>query len=142
METMSDRLFFSLSRIHYRLASYFKNEFKKRGIDMSPGQMGILMVLDRDRETSMGDLSRTLEIDNAAVTRLVDKLEKQRLAERRINPRDRRQMLIAITDAGLHQAQILKGVVQAANRKIEEGFSEAEMEIYGRVNQAILEKFS
>jgi len=139
---MPDRLLFSLSKIHYRLTSHFKRELKRIGIDLSPGQIGILLVLEGLGETTMGDLSRTLEIDNAAITRLVDKLEKSQLVGRRINPHDRRQMLIEITDEGLQKATAVKKVAHAANKKIGEGFSNEEMAIYKRVNQAILQKFS
>ena len=139
---MPDRLLFALSKIHYRLTSHFKRELKRIGIDLSPGQIGILLMLEGLGETTMGNLSRTLEIDNAAITRLVDKLEKGQLVGRRVNPDDRRQMLITISDGGLEKATAVKRVAQAANRKIEEGFSKAEMAVYKRVNQAIIQKFS
>ncbi len=139
---MPDRLLFALSKIHYRLTSHFKKELMCIGIALSPGQIGILLVLEGLNETTMGLLSQTLEIDNAAITRLVDKLEKQQLVSRRVNPNDRRQMLIAITDAGLQKALAVKKVAQAANRKIEEGFSQEDMAVYKRVNQAIIQKFS
>lgn len=138
---MPDRLLFALSKIHSRLTAHFEKELKRLGIDLSPGQIGILLVLEQRGETTMGHLSRTLEIDNAAMTRLVDKLERQHLAERRINPDDRRQMLIAVTDEGLHKALAVKKMAQAANRRIEAGFSKQEMAVYKRVNQAIIEKF-
>ncbi len=139
---MPDRLLFALSKIHYRLTSHFKKELKRIGIALSPGQIGILLVLEGLSETTMGLLSQTLEIDNAAITRLVDKLEKQQLVSRRVNPDDRRQMLIAITDAGMQKALAVKKVAQAANRKIEEGFSQEDMAVYKRVNQAIIQKFN
>jgi len=138
---MPDRLLFMLSRIQNRLTSHIKNELKKEGIVLSPGQIGILLVLDRVSQTTMGNLSRALYIDNAAITRLVDKLEKQKLVERRINTDDRRQMLITITEAGLNQAIIIKKIAKAANSKIKDGFTEKEIEIYKQVNQAILKKF-
>jgi len=138
---MPDRLLFMLSRIQNRLTSHIKNELKKEGIALSPGQIGILLVLDRVSQTTMGNLSRALYIDNAAITRLVDKLEKQKLVERRINTDDRRQMLITITEAGLNQAIIIKKIAKAANSKIKDGFTEKEIEIYKQVNQAILKKF-
>lgn len=138
---MPDRLLFALSKIHYRLAAHFKRELKRLGIDLSPGQIGILLLLEQLGETTMGHLSSALEIDNAAMTRLVDRLEKQHMVKRRINPEDRRQMLIAVTDGGLKNALAVKKMAQAANRKIEEGFSKNEMAVYKRVNQAIIEKF-
>ena len=138
---MSDKLLFLLSRVDSRLASHLKREFRKKGIALSPGQIGILFVLESDGQTTMGYLSQRLDIDNAAISRLVDKLEKQGLVERHINPEDRRQMLIAATEAGLSQAKEAKKVANAANDKIKEGFTEKEIAVYKRVNQAILEKF-
>ena len=90
----------------------------------------------------MGALSSTLDIDNAAMSRLVDKLENLSLVERQINPADRRQMLISITGQGLEKAAVVKAVAKSANTRISEGFTKAEMDIYRRVNLAILEKFS
>ena len=63
---MPDRLIFMLSKVQNRLGSYLKKELKKKGVELSPGQIGILLVLDRERQTTMGNLSQTLEIDNAA----------------------------------------------------------------------------
>ena len=138
---MPDRLFLMLSRIQHRLTVYMKKELKKEGVVLSPGQVGILLVLEQDGQTTMGKLSRTLDIDNAAITRLVDKLEKRALVERRVNPEDRRQIMITITNRGQDQAGAVIKVVRAANRKIRDGFSEAEMAVYKRVSLAILEKF-
>jgi len=138
---MTDRLLFMLSKVQHKLTTYVRNELKKEGIALSTGQIGILLVLDQQRQTTMGSLSQALEIDNAAMTRLVDKLEKQGLVARKINPKDRRQMLISIMDTGLHQAEILNKVINTANRKISQGFSQKEMEVFKSVNQAILENF-
>lgn len=138
---MTDRLLFMLSKVGSRLTSYFHRELKKEGIVLSPGQIGILLALEQEHETIMGRLAETLEIDNAAVSRLVDKLEKQLLAERRINTEDRRQILIRITYEGLVQAEIVKKLAKAANAKIKDGFTEDEIELFKRVNLGILQKF-
>lgn len=138
---MPDRLLLMLSRIQNRLTSHLKNELKKEGIFLSPGQIAILLVLDRAGQTTMGDLSQALYIDNAAITRLVDKLEKQKLVKRRINLNDRRQMLITITESGLNQAGIIKIIAKATNSKIKDGFTAKEIDIYKQVNRSILKKF-
>lgn len=139
---MPNRLIFALTRIQTRVMAHMKQELQKAGVAFSPGQIGILLVLENVGQTSMGDLSQTLEIDNAAITRLVDKLEKQGLVERRINPDDRRQILIAPTATGLEKARIVKRIAQATNKKITEGFTREEIDTYARMNQAIIAKFS
>jgi len=123
------------------LTTKIKQDLKKQGIVLSPGQIGILFALRKAHQTTMGNLSQTLEIDNAAITRLVNKLEKQGLVERSINPGDRRQMLITITEKGLEKAGTAVKIAKAANQKIKQGFSEKEMDIFKRVNKAIIEKF-
>jgi len=139
---MPDRLIFALSRIQSRLTAHVKKELQKEGLALSPGQIGILLVLENSGQTTMGDLSQTLEIDNAAITRLVDKLEKQNLVARAINPEDRRRILIDIEDEGLRQAQILKRIARETNRKMTEGFTAEEIATYKRINQEIIRKFT
>ncbi len=138
---MPDKLLFLMSKIQHVLVTHIKNELKKEGIVLSPGQIGIILALERDQKTTMGKLSKVIEIDNAASSRLADKLEKEQLVERYINPEDRRQVNIAITQKGLDTARIVKKVVQTANARIKEGFTDKEIKTYQRVNKAIFEKF-
>ena len=138
---MPDKLLFMLSKVQHAVTTHLKKELKKEGIALSPGQMGILLALERDRQTTMGKLSQTVEVDNAAVSRLVDKLEQQNMVERYIDPSDRRQVIIAITREGLDKADIVKKIAQAANDRIKEGFSDREISIYRQVGLAIVEKF-
>ena len=98
---MQDRFLFMLSKIQNKLSSHIRRKLKEQGVVLSPGQMGILLALENEKQTTMGELSRILEIDNAAITRLVDKLEKLDFVERQINLKDRRQMLITITSSGM-----------------------------------------
>lgn len=139
---MSEKLFFLLSKVQYAITVHLKKELKKMGLDITTGQFAIMMALELVGKTTMGELSRILTIDNSAITRLVDKLEKQSLAERTINPDDRRQMLVSITDEGREKAVILKRIIQEANARIYEGFSEADMDAFVRVNQGIIRKFN
>ena len=138
---MSDRLLFMLSRVHHKVVAHIGNELKKNGISLSPGQIGILFVLENDGESNMGHLSRSLDIDNAAISRLVDKLEKQGFVMRSINTEDRREILINITQEGLRNIDTVKVMVNAANERIREGFSDEEMSVYQRINMSILDKF-
>ncbi len=138
---MSDKILFTLSKIAHALTSHVKQELKKDKIVLSPGQIGILLSLERERQTTMGQLSQSLEMDNAAASRLVDKLEKKGLVERFINPEDRRQIKISITDQGLKQARVTQKIANDMTQKIQEGFTEKEMDTYTRINQAIINKF-
>lgn len=139
---MDDRLLFMLSKVQHRITTHMKKELQRAGLTLSPGQVAILLLLGREKETVMGDLGKGLEMDNAAVSRLADKLETRGLVVRELNPRNRRQMLIRITDAGLEQAATLKRIAMDANNRILSGFTREEIDVYKKVNQAIIDRFT
>jgi DNA-binding MarR family transcriptional regulator len=138
---MADRLLFLLARVQHRLTSHVIRELKKVGALLSKGQMGVLVALRSRPEATMGELRDTLDIDSAALTRVVDKLQDKGLVLRRSNRQDRRQVLIQATEDGLRQAAAVVRVAKAANRRIQEGFSPGDLDAFKRVNAAILEKF-
>lgn len=138
---MDNRLMFLMSKAQFKLTNYLKSEFKAQGINISPGQMGILFLLQQQDLRSMSELSKILEIDNSAITRLIDRLEKSGLVIRRSNPEDRRQYLIGITGEGMQQAVKAKKISRTANDKIREGFSDQEIEVFQRVMVSFDEKF-
>jgi DNA-binding MarR family transcriptional regulator len=139
---MPDRLLFMMSRVQHRLSAHIKRALKREGLRLSPGQIGVLMVLDRDGRSSMGHLSQVLDVDNAAATRLVDKLEGLGFVARGTNPSDRRQVLISLTPEGRRASQGVKAIVQDANHRITESLSPDDLAAFGRVGEAIIQTFS
>ena len=138
---MDDRLLFLMSRAHSKLTQYLKSQFKAQGMDISPGQVGILFLLGQRDLLPMSELSNILEIDNSAITRVVDRLEKSGLVIRQPNPEDRRQYLIGITDKGMELASKAKEIANSANDKIKEGFSDLEISVFQRVMASFGPKF-
>ncbi|MDO9263405.1 MAG: MarR family transcriptional regulator [Desulfosalsimonadaceae bacterium] len=138
---MDDRLLFLLSKAHSKLTQYLKSQFKAQDMDISPGQVGILFLLGQRDLLPMSELSNILEIDNSAITRLVDRLEKSGLVIRQPNPEDRRQYRIGITDKGMELASKAKEIAKLANDKIKEGFSDLEISVFQRVMASFGPKF-
>ena len=138
---MDDRLLFLMSKAQSKLTQYLKSQFKAQDIDISPGQAGILFLLEQRDLRPMGELSNILEIDNSAITRVVDRLEKSGLVIRGPNPEDRRQYLIGITDKGVQQTSKVKEIARLANDKIKEGFTDLEISVFQRVMASFGPKF-
>jgi DNA-binding MarR family transcriptional regulator len=67
--------------------------------DLSPAAARLLGVL-RDREPTMNELARLLELDKSSVTGLVDRAERRGLVTRVPSTTDRRAVLVRLTDAG------------------------------------------
>jgi DNA-binding MarR family transcriptional regulator len=139
---MDDRIFYHLSRAENKIKTSMKKIFRENGINISPAQMGILFLLLKNNSQSMSDLSRVLEIDNSAITRLVDNLEKMKLVKRNSNPDDRRQFLIYLTKEGEKEISRAKKIVRETNEKLKQDISEAELEVFFKVVNHFCSKLS
>jgi DNA-binding MarR family transcriptional regulator len=72
---------------------------------IGPARLSALSVIVFGGPVSLNDLARAEQVRPPTMSRIVDALEKAGLARRRINPQDRRAVLIETTPKG---AQILK----------------------------------
>ena len=69
-------------------------------LGLTPAVARALHELDPDRPPPARDLAEQLGCDRSNVTALVDKLEQAGLVERRVDPADRRQKTLVVTEAG------------------------------------------
>jgi DNA-binding MarR family transcriptional regulator len=67
--------------------------------DLTLAATRLLGVL-RDREPTMNELARLLDLDKSSVTGLVDRAERRGLVARAPSPADRRAVLVRLTEAG------------------------------------------
>lgn len=104
-------------------------------------QAGILFLLKRKDMRTMSELGEVFDIDNSAVTRLVDRLEKNGIVERRPAPGDRRAFRIHVTPKGLESLEKAKKIIMGVNEELKKGFTPEEVESYKKVLTSILERF-
>ncbi len=116
---MEQRLYYSLTKTQSKMQQYVKQILGKRGIRASAAQLGILFLLKEKNNLSMSYISNELELDNSAITRSIDRLEKFGFVKRVINNNDRREFSIEITELGLHEIQIAQKVIKEMNNFIE-----------------------
>jgi MarR family transcriptional regulator, organic hydroperoxide resistance regulator len=69
-----------------------------RGTGLTVPQVSTLSVLFDRGPVSLKDLSRELGLSHSTVSGIVDRLERQGLARRSVDPTDRRVSLIEVTD--------------------------------------------
>jgi DNA-binding MarR family transcriptional regulator len=102
LETVSENL---RGEIWKALYDFFLTEHERRlelaqGLGVSPGDLKALIRLEPGRGESMRQLADTWRCDASTVTWIVDRLEKQGLAERRPHPTDRRVKVVALSRKG------------------------------------------
>ncbi len=84
------------SMVEQRIRSLLHADF-----DVTLPRFDVMAALyDAPAGLSMGEVSRRLMVSNGNVTGIVERLEREGLVWRRINPDDRRSQLVRLTDSG------------------------------------------
>ena len=65
-----------------------------------PQYLVVLVLMERERPTSVGDLGTELRLDSGTLTPLLKRLEGAGLVRRERDPEDERRVLVELTDAG------------------------------------------
>ena len=139
-ENKDKRLIFLTLSAQHLLKNYFVDAYKKKGVQITPANTGILFLL-LEGEKSMNDLSRLLHVKNPTVTGLIDRLEAKRFVERVSDPGDRRSWKIRITEMGKKELEKTRAIIQKINDDIADGFTEAEIASFTKVLKAMINKF-
>ena len=88
----------NLREINKILNRDLKREMIK--LDLGLSHFYILTTLYREKVLSSGNLAKSLDVRNSTITSLVDRLVKLSLVKRRRCERDRRVVLVELTDKG------------------------------------------
>jgi len=88
----------NLREINKILNRDLKREMIK--LDLGLSHFYILTTLYRKKVLSSGNLAKSLDVRNSTITSLVDRLVKLSLVKRRRDERDRRVVLVELTDKG------------------------------------------
>jgi len=83
-------------------ARAMKNQLEKElaAFGISPSQWMVLMALGEKDHQVQTDLAKMVNLDNATVTRIIDKLAEMGLLERAQDKDDRRAQIVSITAKG------------------------------------------
>ncbi len=79
----------------------------ERFVGVAMSRLRLLSMMYAAGELSQADLQRHLEVDGATVTRQVKQLEAEGLLQRRVDPKDNRFTLVALTPAGREMVETL-----------------------------------
>jgi DNA-binding MarR family transcriptional regulator len=89
-----------LKRLGERLQAQTHSLLASARIDLPASHFPVLAALDRLGPISVGELTEAVGVTQPGVTRLLEKLESERLVHSRQSPGDRRVRTIALTRAG------------------------------------------
>jgi DNA-binding MarR family transcriptional regulator len=117
---------YALSRTQSAVFADFAETFAKAGEALTPGEFGLLVLVDRNEGLSQMALARALGIDRSTLVPILDRLQTRDLLVRRSSPTDRRTHALALTPAGEKALARFGKLVRAHEKRIASGLSTAE----------------
>lgn len=88
------------------------------------GRWRCLAVLAEEHELTLGELARQTVINKAALTHVIDQMERDLLVARRIDPLDRRVVKVKLTQAGRKLFERLLPKAQQVQQRAMRGICE------------------
>jgi DNA-binding MarR family transcriptional regulator len=98
-----------------------------RHAGISPADLEVLGAIEQRGPLAAGELARLTGLSAAAVTGLIDRLERAGVAERRPDPADRRRVLVGVAK-GAERIAALYGSLERDARRVLDGRSSEELE--------------
>jgi len=136
-----DRLIYLLSIAQQTLKDHTNRTLAGKGGKVTAAQAGILFLLQEKDGRYMSEIAQVIGVDNSAMTRLVDRLEKAGLVIRQIDPENRRAISILLTQAGREEAARALNVSKRINEAIKKDYSTGELDAFKKILRGILQKF-
>jgi DNA-binding MarR family transcriptional regulator len=100
-------------------------DFAKSVAELSPGRVGILLLIDANPGVTQSGLAQAVGLDRSTMVGLVDTLEERRLLDRR-RGEDRRTNGLWLTRAGRALLARLKKRIELHERRVASRLSAAE----------------
>lgn len=124
----TDCFYYLISRATLTATSLIKRELAAAGVDqVSPAYLGVLMALWNADGLAALELGRGAGVEPSTVTGLLDRMERDGLLSRSVDPDDRRAQRICLTDLGRRLRGPVLGVVDEVLAKASAGFSDQEV---------------
>lgn len=109
------------------------------GLTFGQGHVRILNTLHTEDGITQKELADRCRMDEATISRNLDKLSRSGYLERKPDPASRRSFLICLTEEGRREAETLRHLLAYVDDQFWAGLTEEDMEIFARYLEKICE---
>jgi DNA-binding MarR family transcriptional regulator len=95
----------SVIRVEQILAGRAEEAVRPFGLTFARYEVLMLLLFSQRGELPLGKIGQRLQVGAASVTNAIDRLERDRMVRRRINPNDGRGVLASLTKKGRDRVQ-------------------------------------
>jgi DNA-binding MarR family transcriptional regulator len=118
---------YHLRRAHAAVFQDFAREMA--GLDVTPGQVGVLQVIAANPGLSQTALGQAIGIDRSTVVAVIDRLEARGLVVRAVSATDRRSHALRLSPEGVRVLAEIERRVLVHEKRISRGLGAAEREL-------------
>lgn len=118
---------FYITQIKQLQDRIFEKLLIENGIEISSGQGRILFVLWKEDHLTVSEISRQTSLAKNTVSIVIDGMVQKGLLERTINPENRRQTIISLTEYAKSMREKYEEVSEQMGVLFYQGFSEKEL---------------
>lgn len=118
---------FYITQIKQLQDRIFEKMLAENGIEISSGQGRILFILWKKDNLTVGEISRQTSLAKNTVSIVIDGMVQKGLLERTINPENRRQTIISLTENAKSMRKKYEAVSEQMGVLFYQGFSEKEL---------------
>ncbi len=128
----------SVIRAEQILAGRAEEAVRPLGLTFARYEVLMLLLFSQRGELPLGKIGERLQVGAASVTNAIDRLERDRLVRRRMNPSDGRGVLAAITKRGRDLAHEATGALNESvftGLELSQGDADALFSLLGKLRQ-------
>ena len=114
-----------LRRVTHHVEREVRRELAEHGIELWEFEMLLALRRSPAYRLLAGALQRYSQVTSGAITNRIGRLEEQGWVRREVDPRDRRQVFVTLTDSGLDRAQKIFDTKILAEHRLLEGVDPA-----------------
>ena len=130
---------FYITQIKQLQDRIFDRLLLENGIEISGGQGRILFILWKTDNLTISEISEKTSLAKNTVSIVIDGMVNKGIVARNINPKNRRQTIISLTEYAMSLQEKYKAVSQQMNELFYQGFSAAEQEQFEHYLARILD---
>lgn len=130
---------FYITQIKQLQDRIFERLLMENGIEISGGQGRILFILWKNDNLTVSQISEKTSLAVNTVSIVINGMVNKGIVERNINPHNRRQVIISLTDYAKSLQAEYETVSQQMNALFYQGFSEKEQQQFESYLERILE---
>ena len=123
---LTQLLGYGLRRAQSAVFADFASTFAEAGEALTPGEFGLLVLVERNAGLSQTALSPALAIDRSTLVPILNRLQARGFLVRHASPTDGRTHALALTAAGEKALAKFARLVKAHEKRITAGLSAAE----------------